>query len=227
VVEPLREVAIEPLLSQLPTDLDTSGIRKWDALFGAWDLSITPRDAAAWFAGFPGTWAIAGGWAIELFVGHPVREHHDMDVSVARHDAGRVHDQLPGWELFFPSPGRFTPFPVGAVLPDEQHQLWCRRSADGPWLTEVLFEDVRGDRLHYRRAPSWSVPLAEGILRTADGIPFIAPHVQLMFKANNLTQRDFVDVAAAAPHMSDAQRAFLADYCRKRNPAHPWLPLLA
>jgi 2-amino-4-hydroxy-6-hydroxymethyldihydropteridine diphosphokinase len=208
VIEPLREVADAALLPTLPTDLDTSGIRKAPSLWGEFDTSLRPADVAAWFDGFDGLWAIGGGWAIDLFVGRTTREHKDLDVAVARVDVPKLHDQLRGWELFFPSPGAFVPWLPGEALPDEQHQLWCKR--DGVWTHEILFEDIRDGVLHYRRNPSITIPVDEAILHTADGIPFIAPHLQLLYKAKSNRVRDDADRAVALPLMTDAQRAWLA-----------------
>jgi 2-amino-4-hydroxy-6-hydroxymethyldihydropteridine diphosphokinase len=207
VVEPVSEVAELALLDRLPDDLDTSGIRKAPSLWGEWDLSLRPADAVKWFAGWDGPWAVAGGWAIELFVGRPVREHHDLDIAVARRDAARLHAQFAEWELCFPSPAAFVPWHAGEPLPDDQHQLWCKR--DGKWTHEILFEDIRGDVLHYRRDPTITLPLAEAILHTDDGIPYVAPHLQLLYKAKRSNQRNELDRAAALPLLTDAQRAWL------------------
>jgi 2-amino-4-hydroxy-6-hydroxymethyldihydropteridine diphosphokinase len=210
VVEPLREVADLELLATLPTDIDTSGVRKAPSLWGEWDLSLRPADAAKWFEGWPGVWAVAGGWAVELFIGRPVREHHDLDIAVARADASGLHEQLAGWDLFFPSPAASVLWPPGAPLPDDEHQLWCRRRNDGKWTHEILFEDIRDGVLHYRRDASITVPVAEAIRHTADGIPFVAPQLQLLYKNKARTQRDQLDRAAAWPVMTESERAWLA-----------------
>ncbi len=44
-------------------------------------------------------WWIAGGWAIELFVGRSVRGHSNLEVGCFRLDFEHVIAQLPGWEL--------------------------------------------------------------------------------------------------------------------------------
>ena len=207
VVEPLREVADLPLLARLPS-LDTSGIRKAPSLWGEWNLSLLPSDAAQWFDGWQGLWAVAGGWAIELFVGRHVREHHDLDIAVARADAPQLHDQFAGWELYFPSPAASILWVPGSPLPDSENQLWCKR--DGLWTHEILFEDIRDGVLHYRRDPSVTIPVAEAIQRTDDGIPYIAPHLQLLYKRKANTQRDQLDRAAAEPLLTAAQREWLA-----------------
>lgn len=208
VVEPLREVAPAALAATLP-DLDTSGIRKVPSLWGEFDPSVTPAVVAQWFADFDGIWAIAGGWAIELFVGRPVREHHDLDVIVARADAHKLHAALPGWEFFYPAPGGFTPWPAGEPFRDDQNQVWGRASAEADWGLEVLVENIVDDVLSYRRDPSITLPISDAILRDDAGIPYVAPQLQLLYKLKGGRPRDEVDFAAAVPRLNDEQREWL------------------
>lgn len=207
VVEPLREVAPAALAARLPS-LDTSGIWKAPSLWGDFDPTVGPAATVEWFAGWPGPWAVAGGWAIELFVGHEVRHHHDLEVIIARSDANRLRDQLVGWELYFPSPGGFEQWSDGP-FPDDKHQLWAKRSAGGPWTLEILIENIEHGLLAYRRDPSVTMPIGEAIEHTADGIPYVAPHLQLGYKAKGSRPRDEVDFAAALPLLNDAQRLWL------------------
>ncbi|HVV35767.1 MAG TPA: 2-amino-4-hydroxy-6-hydroxymethyldihydropteridine diphosphokinase, partial [Acidimicrobiales bacterium] len=207
VVEPLREVADASI--DVPT-LDTSGVTNLGSLWGEWDLSVTPADAVRWMRGWDGPWAVAGGWAIELFVGRRVRDHRDLEIAVARADADRVHEQFAGWDLFFPSPVAMTRWRAGDPLPADQHQVWAQR--DGVWTHEVFFEDIRDGRLHYRRDAAVTLPVEQAILRSAEGIPYIAPELQLLYKAKAMRRRDELDFAAAEPLLSDAQRAWLSLY---------------
>lgn len=50
--------------------------------YGPW-APRTPADVAALLADYPGTWWIAGGWAIEAYTG-VTRPHADIDPSVLR-----------------------------------------------------------------------------------------------------------------------------------------------
>lgn len=54
----------------------------FEDLYGHWSRR-TPDDVAQLFRGYPGTWWIAGGWALEAFTGHG-RSHDDIDPSVLR-----------------------------------------------------------------------------------------------------------------------------------------------
>ncbi len=210
-VVPLVEVA--PQYADRLDGLDTSGLRKAPSLWGDFDLSVRPADAARWFGDWDGPWAICGGWAIELFVGRSFREHHDLEVSVARNDLAQLHEVLPGWEFFIPRPGSFVRWPPGHLpAADGAHQIWGRPSPDAMWSVEIMFEDIRDGVLYYRRDPSVTLPLDEAILHTSDGIPYIAPQLQLLYKAKYSRPRDDEDFAAALPLLSDQQRAWLEEH---------------
>lgn len=42
-------------------------------------------------------WWIAGGWAIDLFLGRRTRQHADTEGLVLRRDQQRVQEHLQGW----------------------------------------------------------------------------------------------------------------------------------
>ena len=58
--------------------------------------------------GLAAPWAVCGGWAIELWLGRPIREHGDVDVTVFRRDqdAVRAHLEGRGWGLTVARDGR-------------------------------------------------------------------------------------------------------------------------
>ena len=59
-----------------------------------------PVDVAAIMDRVGAWWAIAGGWAIDLWLGEKTRDHHDVEVVVRRCDQRLVHDALSAdWEL--------------------------------------------------------------------------------------------------------------------------------
>lgn len=204
VVEPLREVAHSELAARLPS-LDTTGIWKAPSLWGDFDTSVRPADVVRWFDGWGAPWAIAGGWAIELFVGKSFRDHKDIEVALARVDVDRLHAQLPGWLLFYPSPGSFRPWRAGEPFDPNENQLWAKRTIDGPWTLEVLVEDIRDGVLYYRRDPSITLPLEHAFRATLDGIPYVAPELQLLYKLKGRRPRDDADFAAAVPLLSEIQ----------------------
>ncbi len=193
-----------------------------DADLGAWaPLSI--REAASLFGGMGAPWWIAGGHAIELFVGRPLREHGDLDVGVLRRDQFVVGWHLRDWDLRAASGGTLRPWRPGERLEDHVNDVWCRPDPEGPWRLQLNLNDSAGDRWVFRRDPRVSRPLGEVILRSRQGLPYLAPEVQLLFKAKGMRPKDERDLEAALPLMSQRRRWWLDRAISETHPYHPWL----
>jgi hypothetical protein len=116
-------------------------------------------EVAAVLDGLPVRWWIAGGWAIDLFVGSPTREHQDIDVAVLRPDQLAVQAHLDGWDLRIAHDGRLVPWAPGRLLGVHEHGIWARPTADSPWRLELLVDDVVDDQWVDRRNPAVRLPL--------------------------------------------------------------------
>jgi len=174
-------------------------------------------------------WWIAGGYAIELAVGHPIREHGDIDVLVLRSDEGPVRSLLPNWEYWAADPpGHLRPWPLGEVLPDHVHDVWCRESAGTDWRFAIMIDDSDGDMWQSRRNRRVRRPIAALTATVATTIPFLAPEIQLYYKAKNTRPKDDIDFDAVLPAMRRDQRAWLAESISVAYGLdHPWLVRLS
>jgi hypothetical protein len=61
--------------------------------------AASPRNAAIWLTSLTVPWWVAGGWAIDPFVGRETRPHHDFDVGIFRHDVFAFIALLSSWEF--------------------------------------------------------------------------------------------------------------------------------
>ena len=52
-----------------------------------------------WMSGFGGPWGIAGGWAIDLFIGKETRPHSDVEVAIFREDQHILKKVLQDWSF--------------------------------------------------------------------------------------------------------------------------------
>jgi hypothetical protein len=169
-------------------------------------------------------WWIAGGHAVELFVGRPLRDHDDVDVLLLRRDQQAVHEALPGWDLHAADPpGRLRPWPPGETLPAHVHDLWCRETPAAPWRLQVMLDESVGERWHSRRDPRVTLPVEKLGRRTATGWPFLAPEVQLFYKLTSAQPRakDGIDVEAALPLLDRPARRWLDRALAAARPEHP------
>lgn len=171
---------------------------------------------------FDGPWWVAGGYALDLFAGHERRPHGDLDVEVLRIDAHKLHRALPDWEHHLAHDGVLSPWSPEAPLPAEVNSVWSRPGAAGAWAVEFLFAHTIGGEWVYRRHPAVRRPLRTVGLLSPDGIPFLSPEIQLLYKAKESRSKDEADFAGIFPLLTPAQRRWLAQALDAAHPGHPW-----
>ncbi len=67
-----------------------------DIPYTRWEL-LSIAEVVQLFAHAPFTWGLAGGYAIEQFLGKAIREHGDIDVIVYRDEQLLLQSWLSGW----------------------------------------------------------------------------------------------------------------------------------
>ncbi|MEM7218510.1 MAG: amino acid transporter [Pseudomonadota bacterium] len=146
-------------------------------------------------ASFP--WWIAGGLAIDLAVGASTRAHADTDVLILRVDQRVLRTQLEPWEFWAADPpGTLRRWLADDTLAPGVHDVWCRASATDDWRLQIMLDESTQGRWVSRRDERVSLPL-DSITRVTDaGISYLAPHVQLYYKAKNVRQKDQLDFDA-------------------------------
>ena len=123
-------------------------------------------------------------------------------------------------------PGRLRPWRQGEPLPGHVHDVWCRPGATSPWRLQLMIDESDGPDWVSRRDPRLRRPVRGLVRATVDGIPFLAPEVQLHYKARARRPEDVVDLHAALPVLGAAERRWLRDAIGSAAPDHPWLDLL-
>jgi len=190
---------------------------------GSWKPA-TPAEVAEIFSGCKAQWWIAGGYAIELAAGRPIRGHVDIDVLMLRRDQLAVQQALPGWQWQAADPpGSLRPWEPGEQLGVGVHDIWCRPCPSEPWRIQVMLDESSGDDWVSRRDERIRRPIASIGLVTARGIPYLAPEIQLFYKANAGRPKDETDFAAALPVLTNLQSQWLIDAISLvYGLAHPW-----
>jgi hypothetical protein len=194
---------------------------------GPWD-ALSPADLATVFAGVAAIWWLAGGWALDLFLGRVTRPHDDIDVQILRRDHLRIRKALASWDMHAADPpGTLRPWPVNEELPASVHDVWCRRSPDEPWAFQLMIADTEGDDWVYRRDPRVRRPLGElsGPTSTRT-MRVLTPDVQLLYKSKGLRPKDQQDFDAVLSALTTRQRAWLRQALTTASPSHPWVAAL-
>ena len=193
-----------------------------DVDLDAWD-PWSPAQVAEDLAGVTAPWCVAAGWALDLFIGHQTREHHDLEIGVPSHGFAHVQEALAGFEFVVIGDGKAWPLTDDSLA--RHRQTWVREP-NGPWRVDVMREQWDGDTWICRRDPRIRVHAASLISRTADGIPYLQPEVVLLLKAKAARPKDELDFAAVLPHLDGSRRLWLRDALALVHPGHPWLESL-
>ena len=188
----------------------------------AWQ-NLTPVEASAILTGLPAPWWVAGGWAIDLFVGRTTRPHGDMDIALLRGSEPALRTHLIDWDIQIAHNGMFEPW-QGDVLESTRNQFWARPRTDVPWVLEFLVEDHTNDVWHFRRDTNVVLPMSELMRRSDDGVPYLCPEVVLLYKATSAEEeRNQRDFEVAAPLLADGARQWLVRALEQAQAGHPWI----
>jgi Aminoglycoside-2''-adenylyltransferase len=195
-----------------------------DVQLGKW-VPLTIQQTAEVFARAPFRWWVGGGRALELFAGRSWRRQDDIDVGICRQDAVALPQLLPGWNLHLAWRRTLTPW-NGEPLRAERNEnnIWCRASASSPWSIDISLNEGDERRWVYRRDPSLRLAWDEAVLQTDDGIPYLAPELQLLFKSKEPRPKDEDDARQTIPILPPHRGARLARWLPE---AHRWKQLLA
>ena len=193
---------------------------------GPWK-PLSPAEAASVLQGLAASWWIAGGWAIDAFLGHQTRDHADLDFAALRRDQFVVREHLADWDLHAAvGDGRLRPWAVGEELPISVHDIWCRRNESSGWNMQLMLEDAEEDTWLFRRDHRVKRPLAS-LVQTIDAIPYLSVEIQLLYKARDHSiDKNHADWLSSASRLTIDQRSWLKNALTVAHPNHPWLASL-
>ncbi len=199
--------------------------------FGLWQ-PWRPEEVARFFSTLTVPWWIAGGWAIDLFLGTQTREHEDIDILFLRRDQHEIRALLQGWDVqeahpeLLPGSWPFQEWKQGASLPAAVHDIWCRPDDRDPWAFQFMVIEASDDQWLSRRTEQIRGSLSTLGLISRDGIPYLAPEIQLFYKAKGLRPKDEADFARTLPVLDGQRRQWLAQSLALVHPGHSWLTKL-
>ena len=191
----------------------------------AWD-AWRPEEIARLPAGVKVPWYVAGGWAIDLFLGHQRREHDDLEIAAPHDRFGEIAAALPELDFFVVGDGLAWPLDRAGDAFKTQHQTWGRDPESGKWRLDVFREPSEGGEWICRRDASIRLPYDRLIAHTADGIPYGRPEVILLFKAKAARPKDEDDFAAVLPRLDAPARQWLRVKLARIQPEHHWIAML-
>ncbi len=183
----------------------------------------TPDEVARRLAAVEAPWAVAAGWAIDLFLGAVTRPHDDLEIAVP---AARFHEivaALPGFQWKVAGDGRIWPHPQHL---DRHFQTWLWDAEQGCFRLDVFREPHTEGRWVCRRDARITLDYTELIHRSPAGVPYVIPEVVLLFKAKHRRDKDEADFARVLPELNSWRRDRLRGWLTRVHPGHSWIDAL-
>ncbi|MBU5442202.1 hypothetical protein [Paenibacillus sp. MSJ-34] len=189
-------------------------------------LPISVTEIHEIFSNIPVTWCIAGGWALDLFLGHQTRKHADIDVVLLREEQRTAFDYLcKDWQLYKARNGTLELWEEGELL-TETKDIWVSKDRNSPWAFQImLIETIQGSWV-YGREKSVHRPLADIIASTQEGIPYLKPEIQLLYKGGGaeIRDKDHGDFQTVFPHLTSQAKEWLKASLQRQFPhRHEWV----
>ena len=180
------------------------------------------------FRGAPFAWGLAGGYAVEQFLGKPIRAHDDIDIVVFRDDQRQLYHWLSNWQLFAADPpGTLRPWTASEWLAFGVHDVWAHRADAHAWQLQIMLLEANGDVWFSRRQPMIRGPRRD-LLVTYHHTPCVRIEVQLLYKAKGNRAKDQLDFQACLPLLTADAGAWLKQALHLEHPnGHPWLDVLS
>jgi hypothetical protein len=206
-------------------DNEVQGVIPFEPDVAAWE-AWRPEEIARRLAGVQAPWYIAGGWAIDLFLGKQHREHEDLEIAAPHARFGDIVAALPDLDFFVVGDGLAWPMNEAGEMFDAHHQTWARDRSNERWRLDLFREPADGDIWISRRDERIRLPYSQLIERTAGGIPYGRPEVILLFKAKASRPKDEDDFATVLPRLDTRARTWLREALSLIQPDHPWITTL-
>jgi hypothetical protein len=207
-----------------------SETKRWDGPpVETWSMAWTPDQAAEALEGVSAPWAVAGGWALDLWLGEQTREHGDLAITVPSAFFPEIQARLEalGLKLFAIDDGQAIALEPGEAPAGRGFQTWAMEPAVNGWRIDVFCEPGDAKTWVYRRSGELSTPRAWASGRTPYGIPYVAPQIVLLFKAKATRDKDQADFALVTPKLSPEARDWLPAALRTIHPGHAWIDRLS
>ncbi|MCD8861458.1 hypothetical protein K2V64_06360 [Mammaliicoccus sciuri] len=165
-------------------------------------------------------WFIAGGWALDLYIGRKTRHHEDIEIGIFRKDQLYLKNYFDGWKFkkvvngqFYEWGDEFLELPI--------HEIYIVNEETDEHI-EILLNEFNNNEWIYRRDLRISKSLNTTYSYTELGIPYLNPEIVLLFKTSQTREKDNQDFEFVINQLDDKKRAWLSKNLKLTNPNHQW-----
>ncbi|MBV7339676.1 amino acid transporter [Chloroflexi bacterium TSY] len=183
------------------------------------------HEGVAIFQNAPFAWYLAGGYAVEQFLGQPTRDFHgDLDIGFFRDEQLAAQAWLKDWNLYASDPpGTLRRWHPNEYLPVGIHDIWAHQDGVDAWQFQMMVQEIDGDEWYSRRNSAIRGKRSD-LIQIYHGVPCIRIEVQLYYKARGQREKDETDFRTALPHLSTEAKSWLHEAIYMQfSDGHDWL----
>ncbi|MEB7784250.1 nucleotidyltransferase domain-containing protein [Mammaliicoccus sciuri] len=165
-------------------------------------------------------WFIAGGWALDLYVGKKTRHHEDIEIGIFRNDQLYLKNYFKGWKFkkvvngqFYEWGDEFLELPI--------HEVYIINKDTDVYI-EILLNEFKNNEWIYRRDIRISKYLNDTYSYNDLGIPYLNPEIVLLFKSKNTRKKDNQDFECVINQLDYKKKEWLSNNLKLTNPNHNW-----
>jgi hypothetical protein len=217
----LTEVQANRLRVQAKSKTDEISVENNKMCWGLMTMFSKCIKVKEWMSKFEQPWGIAGGWAIDLFIGKETRTHSDIEVAIFREDQHILKKVLQDWSFEKVVKGELIAWKEEWMeLP--VHEIHGTHKQSGERL-EVLLNEMKEDEWIFRRERSIPFPKNSLFLPSKEGIPYLHPGVVVLYKAKNTLEKDHADFLAVKDLLKGDDKKWLLNALQVHVPDHKWI----
>jgi hypothetical protein len=189
-------------------------------------MPLSVSDICAIFSEIPVTWCIAGGWALDLYFGKQLRKHDDIDVIILREEQLTAFQYLTkGWQLYKAEKGKLALWEEGELLTVTK-DIWVSKDSNSSWAFQIMLIDTNQESWVYGREKSIYSPIKDIMAMTEEGIPYLKPEIQLLYKggSSEIRVKDHNDFLTVFPSLTSRAKKWLKASLKRQFPeSHIWV----
>lgn len=182
-----------------------------------------PQKMAAIMQNFQSHWFIAGGWAVDLFLGEISRSHADIEIAIFRRDQMALQSYLSQWVLQKIESSAPSVWNRNEFLELPVHEIHCFHETAEPRNFEVLLNERDADEWIYRRNEKVRRSLRDIYSTTNSGFKFLRPEIVLLYKSKNPQTKDEQDFENVVNHLDGESKKWLGNALEICYSKHHWL----
>lgn len=161
-------------------------------------------------------WYLAGGIALDEFLGRKTRDHEDTDILVNFNYLERILDFFKNYKVYTARNGSLS---LSALINIKStDSLWIANDENESFIIQILFFEEEAGHWVYKRDNTIRKRIEEIYFVKSD-MKIIQPEIQLLYKmdSSDVREKDLYDYHNVYPVLEERQKAWLDQYVNLKS----------